>query len=86
MSKKNIILTPEAAKSLAEALGFAARCIREAPDFTRFLLDEDMKTENAYSVRILIRFFTDLGKAHPEPRADDAAAAYVAQQHKGGTA
>ena len=37
-------------------------------------------------IRILIRFFTDLGKAHPEPRADNAAAAYVAQQHKEGTA
>ena len=83
---KNTTLTAEAAESLADALGFAAGCILEAPDFTRLLLDEAMKTEKAHIVRILIRFFTDLGKAHPEPRADDAAAAYVAQQHKEGTA
>lgn len=80
------VLTAETAESLADALGFAAGCILEAPDFTRLLLDEAMKTEKAYIVRILIRFFTDLGKAHPEPGPDDAAAAYVAQPHKEGTA
>ena len=80
------VLTDEAVDRLADALGFAARCIHEAPENTRLLLDASMATEKAHIIRILIRFFTDLGKAHPEPRADDAAAAYVAQQHKEGTA
>ena len=81
------VLTEEASDRLAGALGFAAWCIHEAPEDTRLQLESAiMSTETAYIVRILFRFFTDLGKAHPEPQADDAKAAFVAQQHKEGTA